>query len=351
MTMRVTLEQIAKLADVSRGTVDRVLHNRPGVNKAIRERVEYILAELNYTPNLAGKALNSKTQYQLGVVLAPDFNPFVDMVKKGVADAARNIESFGFKLATEVVNAFNVDEELEILDKLEKLGVDGIAIVPVNHSRISEKINDLSERGIPVVTFNSDIKDSKRLCFVGQDNYKAGRTAAALLEGLMSKEEETLVITSSKDLVCHQDRTNGFIARIGEGKKRLKVVDIAENADKDEVTFNLIVEAMRKHESLGGIYLTGGGAAGLGKALKILKRTEIFVVCHDFVDPVVTLLKENIIDFAIGQNPYQQGYLPLQMLFNYIIMKEKPERDVFYTGIDVRLAENIDLDCCFAAHS
>lgn len=340
--MKVTLKKIAELANVSRGTVDRVIHNRPGVDEQVRERVLYILKELDYRPNLAGKALSSQGKYVLGVILAPDFNPFVDMVKQGVADSSKAINAFGFNTDIEVVSTFNVDEQLQILNHFEEIGVSGISIVPVNDKKIADKINELTDKGIPIVTFNSDIQNSKRLCFVGQDNYKAGRTAAALLEGLLADNEQILIITSSKALICHMNRINGCIDRIKESKKKLEVMDIIENEDVDDKTFDILVNYIQKNPSLNGIYLTGGGARGLGKALKVLGKTDVHVVCHDFVEPVISLMKEGVINFTIGQDPYKQGYLPLQILFDHIIKNVELERDVFYTGIDIRLAENIE---------
>ena len=56
--MSVTINEIAKLANVSRATVDKVIHNRPGVKKETRERVQAIIENVDYHPNLIGKALS-----------------------------------------------------------------------------------------------------------------------------------------------------------------------------------------------------------------------------------------------------------------------------------------------------
>lgn len=85
--MSVTIKQIAALANVSRGTVDRVLNNRPGVNPDTREKVLRIAKELHYQPNFLAKALvNSKENIKLGVILTPDYNPFIHEIIKGIED-------------------------------------------------------------------------------------------------------------------------------------------------------------------------------------------------------------------------------------------------------------------------
>ena len=67
-----------------------------------------------------------------------------------------------------------------------------LLIMPVDCESVREKLESLSvEKKIPVVTFNSDIVGSKRVCFVGMDNRKSGRTAAGLLGMLTRGKENT----------------------------------------------------------------------------------------------------------------------------------------------------------------
>ena len=76
--MAVTAQQIADLAGVSRGTVDRALHNRGRVNPEVKEKIQKIALELGYKPNLIGQALvRSKQDFKLGVILQSTETPTV----------------------------------------------------------------------------------------------------------------------------------------------------------------------------------------------------------------------------------------------------------------------------------
>lgn len=142
--MNITIKEIAKLADVSRGTVDRVIHGRPGVKPDIRKKVLAILKDFNYQPNLAGKALvQSRRNIKIGVVLSPDFNPFVEEMKKGIADEAEKISAFGVELDIEVIRAFDSSEQLAVLETLCEKDVSAIAIVPVDDESIRIRINEI----------------------------------------------------------------------------------------------------------------------------------------------------------------------------------------------------------------
>ena len=341
--MKITVNRIAELAGVSRGTVDRVLHNRPGVREEVRQKVHEIVEVLNYTPNLAGKALVSQNKnIFFGIILTPDFHPFIDEVRRGVQAQAEEIKEFGVAVDVQVIKSLDGQEQLAILDDLEKRGVSGIALLPILEDYIADRLNEMSERGIPIVTFNSDLKDTKRLCFVGQDNVKAGETAFALFSQILPKNSKIALLTCSYELACHVHRVQGFKKGLLESGSGIELVGIAEIQDEDEKAFEQTIKFCKEFPDLGGIYLTGGGAKGLGNALKICKKAKkVKIISHDLVPPVVELLNEGIITFTIGQDPYMQGALPIKILFNYIFKKQYPEQEKFYTNIDIRIKESI----------
>ena len=80
-----TIKEIAELAGVSRGTVDRVLNNRGSVRAKTAEKILEIAKALDYKPNKAGLTLAAqKRRLKLGVIIFENSNPFFDEVMKGV---------------------------------------------------------------------------------------------------------------------------------------------------------------------------------------------------------------------------------------------------------------------------
>ncbi|MCK5735496.1 MAG: LacI family DNA-binding transcriptional regulator [Spirochaetaceae bacterium] len=341
--MKVTVNRIAEIAKVSRGTVDRVIHDRSGVNEGVRKRVHEIIEALDYTPNLAGKALVSQNKnIEIAVVLAPDFHPFVDELRAGIKTAAEEIKTFGVKVDIEVVKTLDVKEQLEILNRLERRNIAGLAIVPINDDLVRQRLNTLTGKGIPVITFNSDIKGTGRLAFVGQNNEKAGRTAYGLMENILPAGSTIAVITSSMGLDCHRYRLRGFQKRLEDSESKLEIVSIDENRDRDEKAFDIIMDYSEKYPDIKGIYLTGGGAIGLKKGLKICgMEKNVKVITHDRVPPVIELMESGIAKFTICQNPRSQGALPINLLFDYIFKKKSPDNELNFTGIDIRTIDNI----------
>lgn len=117
--MPVTIKEIAALANVSRGTVDKVLNNRPGVKDSTREKVLKIAAELHYQPNFIGKALvHSNNPIKIGIILTPDYNPFVLELLEGIQTAQEEFSAFGLEVITKMMTTLEPAEQLSIINEL-----------------------------------------------------------------------------------------------------------------------------------------------------------------------------------------------------------------------------------------
>ena len=262
--MAVTVKQIAELANVSRGTVDRVLNNRSGVSEATRQKVLKIAKELHYEPNFLAKALVSKKEsLKIGVILTPDYNPFIHDIISGINRAKKEFSAFGIEVIIKLMTSLDPSEEIRIINDLTENGVSGMAVFPLDHPNVYALLNSLIEKGIAVITFNSPAPEVKSLCFIGQDHYKGGRTAAGLMCKILPKDARIGIIISSTKLSCHQQRLLGFQNKISETRPDIKIVGISENQDKKEDAFRITLEYCNKLPDLDGIYITGGGIAGV----------------------------------------------------------------------------------------
>lgn len=336
--MRLTIRKIAEIANVSRGTVDKVLHNRPGVSDPVRERVKKVASALDYRPNIVGKALAAQQHPKtIGVIVAPDYNPFVEDIKIGVQAARDEISDYGFHIDMRVLNTLDAEEQVNILDSFMEKKVDGIALFSIDSDKIRQKIDDMVSHGLPVVTYNSDIRNSRRICFVGQDHFKGGFVAGDLMSNILMDGSDVLIITSLLDLACHKNRIAGFKQAIQEFESGIHIIDIVENQDIKQLAFEQTLKYAEKYPSIKGIYVTGGGVSGVGEALRTVnKQRDIKIICHDLVDSTVELMRRGIIDFTIGQDPFFQGYQPVKVIFEYLLWGKAPERKFIQTKIDIR---------------
>ena len=97
---RIRIKDIARLADVSVGTVDRVIHSRSGVSEASKKRVEEILKQLDYQPNMYASALASNKKYRFAYLL-PSHNEgdYWKDVERGMQQAITRFSDFNVSLS------------------------------------------------------------------------------------------------------------------------------------------------------------------------------------------------------------------------------------------------------------
>ena len=140
--MSVTIKEIATMAGVSRGTVDKVLNHRPGVKQETKERVLKIIKEMNYQPNFLGKALvQSKDPLKIGIILTPEYNPYIQEILKGIRDAKAEFSAFGIEVITKMLKSLDPFEQLSIIEELVAEGVQGLAVFPLNNARVIDYLN------------------------------------------------------------------------------------------------------------------------------------------------------------------------------------------------------------------
>ena len=342
--MKKTIKQIADLAGVSRGTVDRVLHNRYGVDPQVRNRVQKILTDISYKPNTVAKALKrSEKTINLGFIITDIKNPFYNGIINGFRNAEKEYESHGVRLKQLNMKELNEAELVKCLDELlggrEK--INGVFIGGINSPIVTDYINDIAEH-TPVITYNTDINNSRRLCFVGQNHLDAGHVAGRLMSMLMKKDGKIATFTSTGRTLAHLDRFIGFRESIEKLRPNSVVLDPIHHAETDKGGY-YAASKLLKNSGISALYVTGEGSIGVAHALeKSGMRPDVKMICYDLLDGIVEAVKNEIVDFTIGQKEYLQGYLPVKLMYEYLTFGTPPPSEKIYTDIDIRVKENID---------
>lgn len=230
---------------------------------------------------------------------------------------------------------------LEALKELEKEGCAGIAVLPVEDEDFRKKIDELGEKNIPVVTFNSDIEDSKRICFVGQDAAQSGKVAAGLMAEIIRPNGIVQVISGYPSNLSHKNRTRGFVSELTKVREDIQILDVQYAFDDDRMAERIVDEMLKEYKDLAGIYLTASGVEGVCRALR--KRDcigKVKVISNDLTPRNKEELKSGSIQFLLGQNAYAQGYDPIMILFDKTFDGKNPEKEYLYTEIVIKTKYN-----------
>ncbi|MDO4275444.1 MAG: LacI family DNA-binding transcriptional regulator [Eubacteriales bacterium] len=342
--MQVTLQQIADAAGVSRGTVDRALKNRGRVKPEVAERIKKIAQEMGYQPSLAGRALAmARRNVKIGVILQSAQTPFMEQVYEGILAGKQEVESLGGNVEIYRINGVDAGKVMEIMEELKDNGVSGIALSPSEDTMLKKMINTFAgDLGIPVVTFNSDVEDTKRLCFVGQDTFQSGRAAAGLMGEITGGTGEVAVISGHVSNPALNNRNKGFCAEIRESYPGITLVKTRYSYDDDWVAAKIVEELLLEHPVLKGIYITGSTVKGICEMLHNLGReNDIKVIGNDFLEENKGWVKDGVLNFLIGQDSYVQGYEPVMILFRLLLEDEQPDTPYKYTEIVIKNKYNL----------
>ncbi len=340
--MAVTIKEIAAAAGVSRGTVDRVLHNRKDVNPDVARQVSELADRMGYIPNRAGKILAArKQQIRFGCMLPDLGNPFFDKVIDGFKRAESELKDYGVTVEIIHLRGFNVQTHIDAIKKMAAAGYSGMCLTTLDVPEIQKEIYTITQSGVPVVSVNTDIPDSGRICYVGTDYIKAGRTAAGMLSLISKERQKILIVSGSFQIRGHNERIKGFKSGLEEHRIPYDIVDTVEAFDDNEDSYKLTRDILMKHPEITGIFVVAGGVPGAYRAVRELKRDTIIILAFDELPEIKQAVKEGGIGFTIGQEPELQGYTGVMRLFSWLMEEGKNQPHDYITQTIIKIADNM----------
>ncbi len=336
--MAVTLQQIAEAAGVSRGTVDRALNNRGRIRPEVAERIRTIAVEMGYKPNRAGKALAlSGHSFKIGVIVQECTTSFMQELLKGVYRAKEEVENLGAEVLVCEIRGINTKAVLEAMENFREENVQAIAINPA-HNQSTKTVIDcfVQDYEIPVITFNTDLKESARLCYVGQDTYLCGKAAAGMMGEILGGSGEVAVISGYESNPSLRNRVDGFVDEMKKFFPDIHVLKERYAYDSNAFAEVICDELFEQHPQIKGVFVTAGVETGVCAALKrqqMLGTTKVII--SDISPGSEELIRNNDIAYAIIQNADVQGYQPVMLLFELLFDGRKPAHDCYYTNLTI----------------
>lgn len=334
-----TIETIAQKAGVSRGTVDRVIHNRGRVKAETVERVWAVMEELNFQPNTLGRAFYlSRKKNKIGVLVSLREPDFQRQVMLGISDGISYAQQYGIETLTEFAPPDDQAAYLEALERLVGGGVRGLILRGIESEKVNARLQALSKEHIPIITYNADTESKLRDCFVGQDSYKSGACAAFLMQQISPKEGRTLIVGVDRLHYSSEERIRGFIDHIRNSPdEKTALVSVVYSQGNHDIAYQLTRSAIEEFSDLTGVFVSGAGLSGAAHAVDDAGLSgKIKVVGFDTTDSNVACMKKGTVQFLIDQDPYMQGYKSIQLLVDAIFQDRPVETAYYDTGLQIK---------------
>lgn len=265
-------------------------------------------------------------------------NPYWQIIKKGAEDAALSRKCI---VEYDGPQTTNIPDSLKLFDMGIAAKVDGIITSVQDDNQYIPYIDKAAENGIPVITVDTDSKKSKRLAYVGTNNYEAGRSAGEQLVDLNLNSVNIGIIIGGIKITSQIEKVQGFKSYI-KPYKNMKVIAMQDsNDDVMEAEFaarRMILE----YPDLNCLYCTSS-LDGIGAARAVIgfnKQGSIKIICFDDLPETLSYIKDGVIQASIVQRPYQMGYDSVNLIMDKL---EGIESDGEYLmGIISVTKDNVD---------
>ncbi|MEQ6118414.1 LacI family DNA-binding transcriptional regulator [Reichenbachiella sp. MALMAid0571] len=334
---------MAAHANVSIGTVDRVIHNRGEVSAKTAERVNEAIDKLGYQPNLIARSLATKVNHKLAVFLpdSTDTNDYWHYPILGIRQAIDEISDHGINIR---FYFFDLKKEEDFLKKGKLLISDAPDVVitaPMFMGNQNTIFSQLDQHGIKYVLIDSDVSSSSRMAFVGQHSERSGLVAGRLMSSLINAGDNILItnIQSGSDIIpVIQKRIKGFSDYLGEHRASSKVFEL--NMPLESNSSGPLIQHIEEHQ-VKGVFVPSSRAHIVADFLKDQNAPDIKIIGYDLIKSNIKYLKDGLIDCLISQRPAKQGYHGVMSLFNHLVKKENSLQNIILP-IDIILKENVD---------
>lgn len=343
---RIRIKDIARMANMSVGTVDRVLHGRNGVSETSRKKVEEILKMLDYQPNMYASALASNKKYHF-ICLLPQHNidDYWTDVERGMDNAVESFSDFHINLTIVYYDQYIYSSFMESGNQVLEHKPDGIILAPTIPETTSQFVSQLEQCNIPYIFIDSNIPSLNPLAFYGQKSEQSGYFAGRMIMLLGEKPKDIVIFRQINEgrLGSNQqeNREKGFRKYMQEHYPTCNIYILnlyAKQLDKNEALLNLF---FKEHPKVECGLIFSSKVYMIGEYLIKHNKTDFKLLGYDLLERNVECMKKDAVDFLIAQQPTAQGYNSIESLCNHLIFK-KEIKQYNYMPITLLTKENVD---------
>jgi LacI family transcriptional regulator len=341
----IRIKDIAEKAQVSVGTVDRVIHNRGRVSEDVREKINQIIKELNYEPNLIARSLGTNKTYHFAALIPdPSNDQYWNDCKIGIEKAFRELKGYGVVVDFIYFDPHKVTSFIEKSEQVTKEQPAGILMAPLFLRESLMFVNRWQELDIPFITINTLIEESNKVNYIGQDSYQSGKVAAKLLHSSVKNPGTFVVVHIEEDIQNSAHLINkekGFRDFFKENGNGVKVIT-ADLPNPDHIAFFENLDYLfAENPDIKGLYTTTSKAFEIGKYFRKRVIEGIHLIGYDLLDKNIQFLEDGVIDFLINQNPKGQGYWGITSLTDQVVFKKEIKHKRLLP-LDIIIKENLE---------
>ena len=351
---KITLKDVARIANVSRGTVDRVIHNRGNVSRKSYDDVMRVIKDIGYEPNIYASILaHDKTR--VVALLLPDFRPgaYWDMAARGATLAQEYAKTFHVSIVTLTYDQYDLESFRAACADLLELAPSAVVLAPVFRNETALLTVTLREKGIPYSYVDTKLEEDAYLTFYGMPMYKSGYLCAELLSDSVSSapDASSLMKVAIVRIIHEKNRKSDPTAT-----RRTGFIDYMTEHYPEAEILNVFIDP---HDPKGvAATLSAFSAAHPGITHAVMFNSRIHLIApwleslpaearpraigFDNLDANLAALRRGTVKYLITQHTDEQTRLAVNSLVDYLVLNKAPVRRDNYMHMDILSRNNVD---------
>ena len=344
---KVTINDVAKAAGVSKGTVDRVLHNRGEVSAKSRETVLRVIEELGFRPNLYASLLASQKSIKIQCIIPEYFTgEFWSLTDKGIQEAAELVSRYGVVVEPVKYDQYDVDSFKAVCEKILADPPAGVLIAPMFGEETLKFVNALSSKDIPYIYIDSKLEDEAYMAYFGMPMYQSGYLCADILTDGRSVPDKVFVVRIARDKKGLSDPTSsrrrGFNDYMRESFPETEIVNVfIDPKDRDAMDLALD-EVFSEYEGEKYIVMFNSRVHLVADYIRRKGIVDARVVGFDVLEKNLAALRSGYVQLLIAQHTDRQTVAAVSALVDCILLGKPVAKKDNFTQMDILNRYNCD---------
>lgn len=345
----VTIKDVAEAAGVSIGTVDRVLHGRPGVSEKSRKKVLKVIDEIGFVPNVNASVLASGSKDRLIVCLMPE-------VKKG---EIWDLWNSGLDASVDYAHRYSVSIEKifydqndsasfeEACDRVLNMNPSAVILAPMFRMATLRFVKMIKDAGIPYVYIDNKMDDDGYYAYFGMPMYHSGYLAGYLITTRRESDIREIVnVRIARDKESLSDptlmRRLGFMDYINEHLPNCRVRDVIIDPRSEDNTDRILDEAISNNGSEQYLVMFNSRVHLLARYLHARDIRNCYVLGYDMLPKNIEYLNKGVVSSLITQHCDEQMRKAVVSLTDHLVMGKNIGRKDNFTQMDILIKHNCE---------
>lgn len=250
--------------------------------------------------------------YHFALIAEETDNDYWRLIEKGAKQTA---QENGVYLEYVAPKKADNSKLLKLLDRMISAKVDGIITQGIEGQRFIELVHKGIERGIPIITVDTDVENSERDVYVGTNNFFAGELTGKTIIENTKGPQYVGIVTGRFDAINQQERIAGFKHAI-ESTDRIHIIDSKESNITEigatQAAYSLLKQYPKINVLIGTSALDGIGIVDGIK--EYLPNKDIYITAFDVLPETLDLVRKGLIDATIAQYPKEMGAKSVEIM-------------------------------------